>query len=585
MTAKDIANMLASNAESVAKMLLPVGKREGSEWRCGSVDGGEGKSLGVHLTGAKAGVWSDFSSGEAGDLLDLWASSRNITLAAAIRQAKDYLGIEDIGLTNTRKAYRKPEKPKCNKPKSAVKDWLQSRKISEAAIEAYKVSESGDEAVFPYLRDGELITVKYRNVHDKKKMRIEKDCELCLFGWQVISENARSVTICEGEVDALSLWMYGYPALSVPNGANSHTWIENDYDRLEQFDEIFICFDMDDAGRKGVNEVINRLGRERCKVVQLPRKDANECLIHDEDIVSAFNQSKTQDPIELKNASEFVDDVIEQFYPNENAPQGFTMPWDKTHKNIRFRPAEVITILGINGHGKSQFAGHLMLEAMKQGKKVCIFSGELNVKILLGRMVKQAAGFGNPSIPMIRTIHEWLGESLWIFDLVGKAKGERLLEVFSYAKKRYGVEVFLIDSFLKCGIDEDDNNAQKNFMEAICDFKNSTESTVFLVRHPRKGADEYQMPDKMDAKGSGSIEDMADTQLVIFRNKKYEEAIANGEKPEDQAGAYCKCVKQRNGDWENTIWLWFDKESYQYIGKPDYKPLPYVRQLSEAKNG
>ena len=49
--------------------------------------------LGVHLTGEKSGVWSDFATDDKGDLLDLWAAVRNLTLSAAINDACDYLGI------------------------------------------------------------------------------------------------------------------------------------------------------------------------------------------------------------------------------------------------------------------------------------------------------------------------------------------------------------------------------------------------------------------------------------------------------------------------------------------------------------
>ena len=57
--------------------------------------------------------------------------------------------------------------------------------------------------------------------------------------------------ICEGELDALSLWQYGHPALSVFSGAGNLAWLENEYPNLERFDDIFICFDNDDAGKKG----------------------------------------------------------------------------------------------------------------------------------------------------------------------------------------------------------------------------------------------------------------------------------------------------------------------------------------------
>ena len=64
MKAGDISRQLAARVDGLVRDLLPGGHREGHEWRCGSVAGEPGNSLGVHLTGSKAGVWSDFSAGQ-----------------------------------------------------------------------------------------------------------------------------------------------------------------------------------------------------------------------------------------------------------------------------------------------------------------------------------------------------------------------------------------------------------------------------------------------------------------------------------------------------------------------------------------
>ena len=63
--------------------------------------------------------------------------------------------------------------------------------------------------VFPYLRDGELVNVKYRNIAEKKDMRQEGGAEPCLFGWHLIDPKARAVAICEGEIDAMTLHQSG----------------------------------------------------------------------------------------------------------------------------------------------------------------------------------------------------------------------------------------------------------------------------------------------------------------------------------------------------------------------------------------
>ena len=123
MTPRDIAALLAKQADSVASMLLPGGKRVGNEYRAGDTTGGNGKSLGVHLSGEKAGVWCDFATGETGDLLDLWCSARGITLPAALTEAKAYLGVKAPNYeAHKPKAYARPKKPSCKKlqPESPV---------------------------------------------------------------------------------------------------------------------------------------------------------------------------------------------------------------------------------------------------------------------------------------------------------------------------------------------------------------------------------------------------------------------------------------------------------------------------------
>ena len=95
MNAQELSRLLAGRAESVAAYLLPSGKRSGSEWRVGSADGASGKSLSVRVKGDKAGVWSDFATGQGGDLLDLWCAVRGCSVSDAMRDAKQWAGVRD----------------------------------------------------------------------------------------------------------------------------------------------------------------------------------------------------------------------------------------------------------------------------------------------------------------------------------------------------------------------------------------------------------------------------------------------------------------------------------------------------------
>ncbi len=91
--AHELAAELARRAPALVAELLPHGHREGAEWRCGSLAGEAGKSLAVHLFGSRAGVWSDFASGEAGDALDLVAAVRSgRNMRDAMAWARAWLG-------------------------------------------------------------------------------------------------------------------------------------------------------------------------------------------------------------------------------------------------------------------------------------------------------------------------------------------------------------------------------------------------------------------------------------------------------------------------------------------------------------
>src|SRR3546814_17092459 len=62
--------------------------------------------------------------------------------------------------------------------------------------------------------------------------------------------------------------------------------------------------DSDGPGQEAVRDLVERLGRERCRVVNLPLKDANACLMQDvprDDMLNCLRDSKTCDPSALRN--------------------------------------------------------------------------------------------------------------------------------------------------------------------------------------------------------------------------------------------------------------------------------------------
>ncbi|MCC8378658.1 toprim domain-containing protein [Xenorhabdus sp. PB30.3] len=614
MTITELSDRLWSEVERVAKYLLPNGKRESHEWVTGSVNGETGKSLKVNLTGKK--VWSDFAEGTGGDLLDLWIQVRDCSLHQAMTEAKQFLGISDDDHHFEAKRQKKFSRPKSESLKKNIRKtencytYLASRGISRETAEAFKVCDaviwSHDEnrelpaIAFPYKRDGELLQVKRISTerpNGKKAISVEADCEPCLFGWDTVPKNVRVVILCEGEIDSMSYHQYGLPALSVPFGGGKgakQQWIEFEYHNLDRFEEIWLSMDNDEVGHEAAKEIANRLGEHRCRLVKLPHKDINECLqagMTQDEIVRCLETAAFFDPEELCSAREYYQDTIQAFYGKEQYL--FGSPWETLNHNFKFREAELTILNGVNGHGKSEILGHVLCEAMRQGSRACVASFELKPSVFLKRLTRQATCSTLPPMIEIESAFNFYDDRLWLFGLTGTAKADRLLDIFRYANKRYGINLFIIDSLMKCGIADDDYNGQKDFLDAVCDFKNKTNSHVILVTHSRKSDSEDKPTGKMDVKGSGSITDLTDNLFIIWRNKRRERALQKlqaGQQLSDEEQRHTNepasilCLeKQRNGEgWEGKIPLYLEEQSHQFLIMEGATPYNYIANMPNA---
>lgn len=102
----------------------------------------------------------------------------------------------------------------------------------------------------------------------------------------------------------------------------------------------------------------------------------------------------------------------------------------------------------------------------------------------------------------------------WLFDLQGTAKLDRLLEVFTYAHRRYGCTHFVIDRWMMTDTPEDgpgSMTAQKDAMRKLCALARGLNVHLHLGAHPRKARDESQAPHWMGVVGSSKTTDGAES--------------------------------------------------------------------------
>lgn len=382
-----------------------------------------------------------------------------------------------------------------------------------------------------------------------------------------------------GNCDAIALHQLGFPALSVPMGGgdgHKQDWIESDYDDLQRFDTIYLCLDSDEPGQIATEAIVRRLGADRCRVVELPApfKDANEALLGGvtaEQIQSLLAAARGKDPEELKSALVFLDEVIEVFDGDDpkRPPVGVKSPWTTLGRHLMFRPCEVTLWGGFSGSGKSAITNNVAACALAQDTRWCIASMEMPPARTLHRMILQLLG-RTPSIAEVRQVMAWLSDKLWMFNVMGTSKVDRMLAVFEYAARRYDIRHYVVDSLAKCGLDEDDFNSQKRFVERLTDFARQHTSHVHLVAHARKGNDgeNDHRPGKHDVRGATAITDMVHNVITIWRDRDSEQQV-------QRSRVVAEVCKQRNHTWEQVFDLEFQPDCFRYLDTPDQPIISY----------
>ncbi len=604
--AAELNRKLLDRFEEVCQHLLPNGKKKGHHWMVGAITGEAGDSLQITLSGSAAGRFLDFSDKEikGATPLWLWAKVRGIAFPQAIKEACDFLGVQesDYGVKRHRpKTYERPVREDISYPEGTgpiVSYLIEQRKIDPAVVSRFKIGETADkeDIVFNFAEwDTEAnrwicVHRKYLKVdrpEGKKIVRSSKGTKRCLYGKQVIDENVSEIVICEGEIDALTWHSYGIPAVSVPNGVSDMEWMDIDWEWLARFERIYVSMDMDDPGRQATTEICKRLGLHRCYIVELPHKDANECLlagVKREDMEKCIASAKQIELDEIKHPTDFKKEVVD-FYTTDPSDMGASTPW-YPELPWRVRPGELTVLSGFAGHGKTQLLNQLMIHLIQQGLKIMDASLEIRAGMTLYYMTRCALAKKNATKEEAEACVEWLNDNLYFLDCIGTVNVDRIMHAMEYSRKRHGTNVFVIDSLFKCGMSGEDFAGAREFMDRLTTFCNNTGAHVILVAHSRKtqNGNEYAVPTKSDVAGSSDITNAAFNVIIAWRHKmkkrKMDEARQEGNVEEltkwmDQHDGKIMLDKQRFGEGEECeVYTWFHRDSCQFHTTPGkYYPI------------
>ena len=242
-----------------------------------------------------AGVWADLGAYD-----DEWKKGNFVKLLSFLRnetyeETEDYLrtkyglvaGSDEIVLRPPRLKLKRERRPLSIDVQPTVTEYLSRRGIGPEIQRLFGVSfdEQAQAVMLPWrLPDGRLANVKFRRTQGKAFWYVAEQAggwpirEL-VYGIDVIyAQSIRAAALVEAEIDALSFWTVGIPAIAV--GGASFNETKRDMILRSPIEEIVIATDNDKPGERLREEIERELrGKLRLKHARFVGvKDANETL-------------------------------------------------------------------------------------------------------------------------------------------------------------------------------------------------------------------------------------------------------------------------------------------------------------------
>ena len=567
-----------------------------------------------------------FSCQKSVDIVDSFMEGKHLTFNEAVSKVFELAGMEvpmgEVGV-KTEPSYKYPTEVKCD-DKSQVYEYWAKRKISQSTIDYCDVrqDEHGNTVFNYYDTNDVLCLVKYRPSRkiDKSKGDLkawcQKGADTMPLLWNMNRINVtQPLLIVEGEGDCMSAIESGYlNTVSVCFGAGNYTWIEKNFDWLEQFDSIIICADNDEAGEKMRKECIFRLGSWRCKVVNVPRyvelngqkvkiKDLNEVLYYmgKEKVMEIIAQASD---VPVESVIDYSDVNAIDLDAIDGVKTGFK-EIDKRLMKLFFGTFNILT--GVNGSGKSSMISQLTCQSIEQGYPVWIYSGELpnfNTRswmdyVFAGQRNLVQHNIGETEYWKVtpearRAMSEAYREKIFIYKDGKSHKVPDLIESMVECIRKFGVKLLVVDNLTSVNLECNDNNKynkQEEFVTQLIDLAKKYNVAIILVVHPHK-IETMRRLTKMDVQGISAIIDLAHRIISLYRvtdEDKRGIPKKNGDgwfKAPIKADVMVDILKDRMLGFEgSSVGLFYDRPSRRFFTSEFDLDYQYSWDKKEKKGG
>jgi hypothetical protein len=243
----------------------------------------------------------------------------------------------------------------------------------------------------------------------------------------------KMLVITEGELDCMSVYQ-AYAAkgdwipfcVSLPGGSGSVSVLADQRHWLNKFEEIYLCFDADEAGQAAVKKAIKILGTDKVREVKLKAeyKDANGYITAGawDDLRYAINNA-TSPAIPCITRKHGILNMLNRAAPPV-LPTGVQVLDKILSGGLAYGGLNVI--VGGSGVGKSCLSYNAAANILKAGKKVLVLNTEMKaIEPLLHFM---SAYYNTPFYDLYSSCGSTKEEVQQWVDVVIKPKAEAMLK-------------------------------------------------------------------------------------------------------------------------------------------------------------
>lgn len=415
---------------------------------------------------------------------------------------------------------------------------IPERRLTRATAERYGVVKDDTNFYFPYYdENGTLVAAKVRNIAEKKFHTEGEWSKAVLFGQQLYSSGGKYVTLTEGENDALAAFQATgskWPCVSIRNGAaNALKDCRAAYEWLNSFDNIVICFDNDEPGKKAAKEVAELFGNKAKVFKHEPdMKDACDYVVANKE--GAFIQrwwaaeSYVPDGIVVGTT---LWDLVSR--PPEAAQCLY--PWDGLNAlTYGIRHGELVTITAGSGLGKSQLLREIVWHLL------CHTDDNIGLMFLEESIRK--TGLSLMSLAANKPLHlpdtesneeerkdafeRTLGTGrVFLFDHFGSSSVDNIVNRVRYMAKAMNCKYIVVDHISIIVSAQENGDERKSIDEIMTKLRMLVQETniaLFAVSHLKRpegrGHEEGAATSLAQLRGSGSIAQLSDMVLGAERN-------------------------------------------------------------------